>query len=232
METGRVNRVKMFTLIELLVVIAIIAILASMLLPALGKARNVAKRTKCINNLRQVGMGFMEYGEFYDGQFPTYDNTSSYRRWPAKISHYVYPGQKSWSYLMKHSTILYCPVQKKQSSQNMDAISYGVLFRGVCYYNNTYKSQNYKKIHRAARTFVAGDVAQKGNIFTGSYLTNSNANWATKTGSTFYQRHDGGDNMLFVDGHVVYMKGTWQYDTINWKNNWYGSPDGKLLRYY
>ncbi len=59
-----------FTLIELLVVIAIISILASMLFPAFSRAREMARRTVCISNLKQIGLGIMQYKQDYDEMHP------------------------------------------------------------------------------------------------------------------------------------------------------------------
>jgi prepilin-type N-terminal cleavage/methylation domain-containing protein len=60
-----------FTLIELLVVIAIIGILAAILFPVFARARENARRASCMSNVKQIGLGFMQYTQDYDEKFPT-----------------------------------------------------------------------------------------------------------------------------------------------------------------
>jgi prepilin-type N-terminal cleavage/methylation domain-containing protein len=70
MRAAQSSRSSAFTLIELLVVIAIIAILAALLLPALARAKDKAKLTECINNVKQIGLGLRLWSNDNEHKFP------------------------------------------------------------------------------------------------------------------------------------------------------------------
>ena len=84
---------RAFTLIELLVVVSIIALLVSILLPALGRAREAAKSVACMSNLKQMGYGIMYYAEDYNNYMPrSWDSGNgdpSTNNFMARISKYV-----------------------------------------------------------------------------------------------------------------------------------------------
>ena len=87
-----------FTLIELLVVIAIIAVLIALLLPAVQAAREAARRSQCVNNLKQIGLGVMNY-ESANGCFPPGEKGCCWGTWCVFLLPYIEQGQlyNSWN---------------------------------------------------------------------------------------------------------------------------------------
>jgi prepilin-type N-terminal cleavage/methylation domain-containing protein len=69
-EIRSAPRQRGFTLIELLVVIGIISVLAAILFPVFGRARENARRSSCKSNLKQIGLGIMQYTQDYDEMMP------------------------------------------------------------------------------------------------------------------------------------------------------------------
>src|SRR2546423_6076610 len=82
-----------FTLIELLVVIAIIAILAAILFPVFAKARENARKTSCLSNLKQMGLGLMQYSQDYDECMPKGASNNRGNGWGGPVFPYVKSAQ-------------------------------------------------------------------------------------------------------------------------------------------
>jgi prepilin-type N-terminal cleavage/methylation domain-containing protein/prepilin-type processing-associated H-X9-DG protein len=190
-----------FTLIELLVVIAIIAILAAILFPVFAKAREKARQTSCLSNVKQLMLGMLSYAQDYDERFPV-GSVSAGGYWHTVITPYL-----------KNEQIKRCPSETTVSGN----ATFGYTNYGWNFYNFGYLDAD----HRRHFSVSLGEIKSPSQcILIGDsdywvLATNAGPNinyllYAPNYSSSYgvSRRHNEGGNYGFCDGHAKWQK--WQ----------------------
>ena len=198
---------KGFTLIELLVVVAIIAILAAMLLPALSKAREKARQSVCMNNLKQMHLAAMLYENDWGFLMPRDAHCGSWG-WPRIFAdlHPGYIGCKNSKAGWKMVTNLKCP------SNPSKYYAWGTLWGNDKYWTNHIYNTDLGKTLPPAKYHKLSEV--KDPSHTVEFCDGSNGMFCTGSvalnGGTYGDYigfvHSGGANFMWIDGHCSWHK--------------------------
>lgn len=202
----RKRKASGLTLIEVLVVICVIAILSALLLPSFGGGSHHPNRVVCMNNLKQINLGFLIYANDYNNKFPMQVPVTNGGTMEFIYSGHVFPHfEKEMKHLREPQEIqplkvLVCPNDKKrQIATNYEAlndlnISYFLNADAYCTTNFINPSQ---VIFDGERDLSLNHQPVKAGLL--AVTTNGDLSW---TG----ELHSKGGNLAFVDGHVEWSK--------------------------
>jgi len=195
-----------FTLIELLVVIAIIAILAAILFPVFARAREKARQTSCLSNLKQLGLASLQYAQDYDEMFPSYyhipisgydDGVSS-----GGVTHY-----SAMLPYVKNVQIFTCPSVKPTPTYDFsDGVSIHSAYLFNCYVT-TWAAPNggYKAMASADDASSLILMTEYKNYWGAFFGYPSGTDWPA---SHCLFPHNDGQNVAFADGHAKWYAKT------------------------
>ncbi|MCC7491215.1 MAG: DUF1559 domain-containing protein [Fimbriimonadaceae bacterium] len=203
-------RRRAFTLIELLVVIAIIAILAAILFPVFAKAREKARQSSCMSNLKQLGLAGMQYTQDYDEKLPT-----GYRG-PSWCT-----ADGSWRQLqmayIKNQQIYVCP---SEPNAGTTCAAGSVLERLGTYGASAFWAESgitaLTAFEEPANTFYLGENGD-GDWVVEPEVGACTSSWAAP--GTVVYRHSEGANWNYLDGHAKWTQrqNTHTNDCWTWK---------------
>ena len=195
-----------FTLIELLVVIAIIAILAAILFPVFARAREKARQTSCLNNVKQFVLAEMQYIQDYDEQFPWIEG-------PASGYHYVLHGLRATGITnadsplvpyIKNNEVGVCPSRKDAGDYISTPWQWG--------YGGNYSHFPDYYPYNPGRNLALADVNAPSEVmllgestfYCLLYCPFCDPSYRDANGYTT-TKHNGGSNVGFVDGHAKWL---------------------------
>lgn len=217
LSLGKQNCASALTRVELLTLLMVLALLACVTLPALGSAWGRSEQGVCLNNLRQIGRAFAEWGIGHDDQHPwwvpaeqggTYPNAGL--SGPQVVASYAGNPwfQFAWiSNELRTPRILACPADPKRRPANDFSTSAEGGLLNPSQRNNAISYALATDTHEAGATFlVAADrdlrIDGTGRCSAGFYNT-VNLIWnPVRNGGWNNELHQGSGNMLFLDGHV------------------------------
>lgn len=223
-----------FTLIEILVVVAIISVLAAILFPVFARARENARRAACLSNMKQLGLGIMQYAQDFDESFPYHGNTTSgFNGYDSAANAYyfatnaqagrpnclgsLFPYVRSWEiYRCPSVSLAYAPAAANGYEVNgiNDTTYYG---NAVAFPSPPESVRRLASISRTAELIIMqetgtrfGAAIMRPARYPAGYLQ-----WhlveATFNGpvqETCSNNHFEGGNLLYADGHARWRKFT------------------------